>query len=358
MSPADALRRISDHFILADFLGNHTVYSKGVPNPFVMGDTGKLRRDNLTTLCECGLETILANWGPLSVSYGFICDALSKAIVKYQDPMKPSHHRFDLGAAADIIVHKWVQEKSPVELAHAIDQYGLPYSRMITYSESPYICLALSDHEVSHASPRKAFYENRYTGKKGVKPQYLQYASPQAKEKARKELEANGLPVPWEGAGYPTYHGGGAQQYHHRRVSKYTMLSDWLMDLQSIATGGKNVPAITNAAVMDAFAAAGMVYDALIDTTEVDRLSIVSSYVSRLNPNHDSANDWYTPDISFVVAAPVKVSAKAYLNRIKAAGIPSVKCATGTAIDGTTTLIKITLNVDEVLGADEWPTPL
>lgn len=358
MSPADALRRISDHFVLADFLGNHTVYSKGLPNPFVGGDTEKLRNDNLTTLCECGLETVLENWGPLSISYGYICDELSKAIVKYQDPMKPSHHRFDLGAAADIIVHDWVRDESPIALAHAIDQYGLPYSRMITYSESPYICLALSDHEVSHASPRKAFYENRYMGVKGAKPQYLQYASPQAKEKARKELASRGLPVPWEGNGYPTYHGGGTQQYHHRRVSKYTMLSDWLLDLQSIASGGKNTPAISNAAVMDAFAAAGMVYDALIDMTDVKRLSIVSGYVSRLNPNHDPENDWHESEISFCVVAPLRVEPKAYVKRIKNAGIPSVRCTTGLGYDSQTTLVKIMLNVDRVLGAEDWPSPL
>lgn len=357
MNPEVPFTRVSDHFLLLDFLGNHSVYAKGLPNPFVGGQTEKLKRDNLTTLCECGLETILANWGPLSVSYGYISDQLSRAIVKYQDPDKPSHHRFDLGAAADIVVHRWVAESSPIELAHAIDQYGIPYSRLITYSESPYLCLALSDAEVSQAKPRKAFYENRYEGVRGAKPKYLQYSSPQAKTKAFAELQKTGLAHPWEGRGYPTYHGGGFKQYHHHRVSKYTMVSDWLFDLQSIATGAKNVPALTNAAVMDAFAAAGMVYDAMIDLSDYLRFSIVGGYVSRSNPSFDEANTWAGEDISFVIACPAKATPKAFCKLVREMGLPSVHVATGVAY-GSVTLIKVMLNVGEVLGSESWPAPL
>ncbi|MGZ7230907.1 hypothetical protein ACXWOM_10635, partial [Streptococcus pyogenes] len=76
--------------------------------------------------------------------YGFISPELSRKIVKYQDPDKPSHHRWDLGAAADICVHDWVQTLAPgavgttgapvhFALRHLRD---LPISRLITYSES------------------------------------------------------------------------------------------------------------------------------------------------------------------------------------------------------------------------------
>lgn len=103
--------RVSDHFVLSDFLGNHSVYSRGYANDFDFDapDVGK-KLTNLSALCE-QLEVVVDRWGPLSVSYGYISPELSRRIVKYQDPDMPSHHRFDLGAAADVCVHDFVAGK-------------------------------------------------------------------------------------------------------------------------------------------------------------------------------------------------------------------------------------------------------
>lgn len=312
--------RLSSHFLLSDFLGNHSVYSRGLPNVYEgSGDSDDIRMRNAHALTNYGLELILAQFGPLSVSYGFISPALSKEIVKYQDPDKPSHHRWDLGAAADIVSHDWVQggyltewhtydhaaaANSPITLAHEIDRMDVAYSRIITYSESPYICVALSDEEIANSQPRKAFYENRFMGKAKVKPKYISLATEAARERHFADLVKSGLPVNWEGAGYPTYHGGGREQYHHMRVSRYTMVSDFLFDLQSIANGKKNVPSLNDDRVQDAFAAAGLVYDALITGTNMRRLSITKGYVSHLNPYSEPENDWRGNSIMFEVAAP------------------------------------------------------
>lgn len=311
--------RLSKHFVLSDFLGCHSVYAKGYPNPFVMDDTAEEKLENATALCVEALEPVLQEFGPLSVGYGYISPDLSRRIVKYQDPEKPSHHRFDLGAAADICVHNWVcgdskavgdlflpesARGSPIALAHGFEFFEIPYSRLITYSESPYVCVAVSAREVVSNRPRKAFYENRYAGKPKAKPTYLQYATPVAKLRALEDLQTNGLAFPWKGGGFPSYHGGGFRQFHHTRVSKYTMLSDWLFDLKSVSDGARNVPSMQLDSVQDAFAAAGIVYDWMVDQSDAKRLSIVSGYVSHTNPNFKRDNDWRTGTITFAVNYP------------------------------------------------------
>lgn len=295
------------------------MYTKGLANPFEFDEFSTLKLDNARTLCQRGLEEILSQFGPISISYGYICSGVSREIVKYQDPDKPSHHQWNLGAACDFIAHRWVSGEfptildlyapdstiaSPIALAHGIDYQNIPYSRLITYSESPYICLALSHAEVRAQRPRKAFYENRYKGVKGGKPDYRQYATSNARQAALEDLQKNGLPVKWEGAGYPTYHGGGFRQHQHRRVSKYTMLSDWLYDYESVRDGVRNVPSLNKGPVLDAFAAAGLVYDWMIETWEIPRASIVAGYVSHTSQNFAPDNDWRGPVISFQVAVP------------------------------------------------------
>lgn len=316
----DPLTRISEHFVLADFLGNQTVYSKGHVNSFARDKASLDKMDNLKALANHALEPILAAYGALSISYGYISPALSESIIKYQDPKKPSHHRFDLGAAVDICVHEWVQglrgpaiedlylpesvRGAPIGLAHCLDMDGIPYSRLITYSESPYLCLAVSSTEVYRDQPRKAFYENRYQGHKGAKPEYIQLSNQGARNRHFAQLQELGLEVDWHGHGYPTYHGGGYCQYQHRRVSRYTMVSDWLLDLQSIANGSKNIPALNDERVLDSFAAAGIVYDFMIGGLGFKRLSIVGGYVCPMNPSFDPANDWTTNEVSFDIVGP------------------------------------------------------
>lgn len=353
--------RVSEHFILADFLGNHSVYSKGFKNSLISDSASLSKMDNLSALCIHGLEPIMRNWGPLTVSYGYISPDVSRQIVGYQDPNKPSHHRFDLGAAADICVHKWVNSKeptmgdlflpdsiygSPITLAHWIDQENIPYSRLITYSESPFICLAVSATEVYQRQPRKAFYENRYQGRKGDKPEYIQLSNQGARDRHFTQLQELGLEHPWEGHGYPTYHGSKRRQYQHMRVSKYTMVSDFLLDLQSIANGAANIPALNLDAVLDSLAAAGMVYDRIIDECGLLRASIVGSYVSHLNPSFDPENDWRTDTIQMTIVPPRDPGELAdHINVYFPDGIAAV-------VEGTT--VTLAIAVDKVLTLPDW----
>lgn len=305
---------LSENFCLADFLGNHSVYSKGLANP---APTDDLRLANATALCNEMLEPIFGILGPMSISYGYISPEVSRRIVTYQDPDKPSHHRFDLGAAADVCVHDWVLGKcaddlagmpwasAPITLAHEIDSgMGLPYSRMITYSESPYICVAASHKEILEGNPRRALYENRYEGQTKAKPKYLTYSSDSAKRNAYNRLIAEGLKHPWQGAGHPTYHGGGFEQYHHMRVSKYTMVSDWLFHLKSISEGQKNIPSLNLEEVQDSLAAAGIIFDWVVATVQSGRVRVAEGYLSHHNTHFSKANDWRSGTIRLLLSHP------------------------------------------------------
>lgn len=319
MALVDPLTRLSRHFILGDFLGNQSVYTKGIANGLDEDDPylrEKLR--NGTVLAERILEPMLAEYGPISISYGFITPELSRRIVTYQDPDKPSHHRWDLGAAADVCVHRWVEgcgredvtANSPAALAAMLvksDGVDYPLSRLITYSESPFLCLAASAREVERYAPRMAVYENRYTGRPKVKPRFLSYGTPGARSRFVQELSADPDALAehgWRGAGYPTHHGGGYQQLHHQRVSKYTMVSDWLHNLQMIANGTRNVPRLSDEATLDGFAAAGIVYDLLVDLTGRDHFSIIEGYAAPGVPSDNPLSDWRQDEISFTVVPP------------------------------------------------------
>jgi hypothetical protein len=258
---------------LSDFIGNHSVFTKGYKNLFVDPTGGKVKEAK--HLCETLLEPLLQEYGPLSVSYGYISPELSKKIVSYQDPTAPSYHRWDKGAAADILLHYplQVQGYSPIEIAHRIDeQYD--YSRMITYSESPFICVATQINEGDN--PRKAFYENRYCGKKGAKPTYIKKSA--TPEGRRKQAAALFLEHDWRGAGYPTYHGGGIRQLQHIRVSKYAVASDFLYSTHAVREGIANVPDMRRDSGV--FEAAGAAYDDLLKTLDTPRISIVRAFES------------------------------------------------------------------------------
>lgn len=305
--------RLSPHFLLSDVMGCSSVYSRGLANVFDKQPGTDVRLTNLRALCENALEPILAEVGPISVTYGFISPEVSRELVTYQDWRKPSHHRADLGAAVDIIPHHFVLQSSAknatnesgAPIMFALEHLdALPLSRLITYSESPCICVAVSAEEVETGTVRGAWYENRYKGAKGQKPQYLKYPSQAARTRALQNLCECGLDHPWSGHGYPTYHGGGRRQLHHIRASRFTMITDFLYDENFVSQGVRNQPSLDNPMVKQGFELAGKAYDYLIQTSGLPRLSIVSGYTSHLSPGWIEERDWRSGDVSFEIVPP------------------------------------------------------
>ena len=270
--------RISEHFLLSDFLFCHSMAVFGHKNVFLDPKNTKIRE--ISHLCSTILEPILEEKGPISVSYGHISDELSHKIVKYQDPKKPSYHRWDWGAAVDICVHDHVlqgQEGAPITLAFGIDE-KYDYSRMITYSESPFVCIATRLSEKNNGA-RRAFYENQYQGTPKVKPKYITYPdNPKTRERL---ASAHTLPCDWRGAGYPTYHGGGIRQAQHVRLGRYATLLDFLYSTQCVNEGVKNNPT-PDVETRRRFFHAGKTFSELLTLSGCKRLSIVRAFESHL----------------------------------------------------------------------------
>jgi hypothetical protein len=193
--------------------------------------------------------------------------------VKYQDPKKPSYHRWDAGAACDVTLHDaLIEGEPPIHSAFWIDE-NLPVSRVITYSESACICVASRYEEVQSGDHRRALYENRYMGER--KPKYISYSSsPSTRRRQKEEAE---LSHGWIGEGYPTYHGGGIKQVQHIRTSEFTLLSDFLFSAEAVRHGYANIP---SQRTMPAYRSAGSFYDGLIALVGVRRLSIIRAYES------------------------------------------------------------------------------
>jgi hypothetical protein len=126
------------------------------------------------------------------------------------------------------------------------------------------------------------------------------------------------------------------------------MVSDWLFDLQTISNGAKNIPALNDQSVLDAFAAAGTVYDHVLKCGP-KRLSIVSGYVSPSNPYFNKDNDWRESDITFDVIPPASISAEVLAQLC-------VQLPEGADCEplGKTGMVRYYVDVDKVLSSPDW----
>lgn len=286
--------RMSEHFMLSDLMGCNSVYAKGLRNVFDRAEKGKLREGR--TLAENLLEPLVQRTR-LSVTYGFISPELSRHIVKYQNPDLPSYHRWDAGAACDVVMHQYIHAGlPPIYGAFWVDD-NLPASRTITYSESPCICVATKAEEIVSGNHRHALYENRYMGER--KPLYVPYS-----KNARTRIEQQAalrLEHDWRGGGFPSYHGGGTRQAQHIRTSKYTLLSDFLMSTQAMTEGHANMPANLSQRGLSRFRRAGRVVDGLLEATGARRFSIVQAFQSE-EWRGDAPGNW--KDGAYLILVP------------------------------------------------------
>jgi hypothetical protein len=264
--------RLSENFLLSDLCGGHSFYVRGIPNVF--DDPTGIKIVEGVCLAETVLEPIVQT-SPISISFGYVGDsAAGKLHGNYPNPDATSLHQWSNGAACDIVVHNLdALDISPITIARAIDE-EFPMNRTITYSESPFICVGTKAAEINSDRPRKAFYENRYEGVYKAKPKFT--TIPQNREAFFRthRLEHN-----WRGGGHPSYHGGGVRQVHHIRTSRFTMLSDFLYSTEALTEGHKNCPTLTEDWVKK-FKRVGTLYDGILTTLGIHRLSIVRAYES------------------------------------------------------------------------------
>lgn len=234
--------RMGDNFVLADFMYNDSVIRKGDAN--YMPDFRKnVRLSAHIYAMSAFANTLVDNFGLCSISYGFISPEQSERRVKWKDPTAPSYHRWDDGCAADFIFHGYARNpndwfSSTVYLSTLIME-KMDVSRMITYSESPYICLSTGTSPTK--AKRNAIYWNVYEGKERTKPAYYSLSKNDI-EKIKNGMNCDKLIVAKalirkhasKGESYPTYHGGGVKQVQHIRLGSYLMLSDILRPIENV----------------------------------------------------------------------------------------------------------------------------
>lgn len=265
--------KVSDYLLLSDLMGCDSVYRYGYRNRISDNEQTKLKEaqnlgETLDLLQDSGL-------GPYAISYGHISDELSCNIVRYQDPKKPSYHRWELGAAADVWFPDAVEEDgAPIYVAHRIHRILESYARMITYAESPWICFATS--LIPDRTDNKAFYENRYIpGER--KPKFITYS------RKNREMQFKQVQVgpEWKGQGYPSYHGGGRKQYHHDYYGNYCHKGMFLYDKYLTHNGVKNLPPHTDKYLMHRWrkcaVMAASAHSVLVECTG-HRVSILRAY--------------------------------------------------------------------------------
>lgn len=282
---------LSDHILLSDMIGCDSVYRHGIPNPVTESDKAKINEGMYLA------ETIepYVKERAVSFTYGYISPGLSRAIVKYQNPNKKSYHRWDDGAACDMVCHNeeslrhehhyvdqpWstvdtARNHYPlVELHRMFGEYGIRWSRAITYAESDVFCIGARRGE-GLTGHRMATYENKFTGER--QPDF---------QKIPAKMFENGIPAPpkdWRGRGWPHTHGGGRRQYEHVRIGSYSLLSDFLYDPICTHKGIPNRPPLgrrmTDRFMLNMFLAS-LAYENLVFAYG-ERLPIVAAYV---NPN-------------------------------------------------------------------------
>ena len=242
--------RIGDNFLLYDLMFCNSMIQKGYGNVFSLSSTSSHTRETLELLGQL-LNLTYENFGAISTTYGYISPDLSRKIVRWKNPNDPSYHRWDDGAAVDIVLHdsprenNWEGSPACTSLAIQLATPAYLIDRIITYSESEGICVAVPNPRRDSAKGNNYYYT--YEGVHGATPKYIRGGKlrdtagveslTESKVEAVKPLiDQHG----WRGQGYPSYHGGGVRQYHHVRLGKYLLLSDTCRNPSMLTVEGRS----------------------------------------------------------------------------------------------------------------------
>ena len=228
-------KRLSSHYVLLDFLADRDVYEAGEPLNFPQVLTDE-NLDGCKKFVDCFLDLLTKKYGPTSIAGGF-----RPKNVRNRGNPDNSPHRWtkQLGTAADIVFHDWVNEdRPPSHLAHEIDNSDLDYDRIISYSGSEYLCLCYRE-----GNNRGALYED-VRARDGSGRRQCHGLTP---EKRRKRRGTTPQPRPcWrraDGQGV----GPKANRFRaqHIRVGRYFVLLDFCRSVEGLRRGIRTVLGVT-----------------------------------------------------------------------------------------------------------------
>lgn len=283
--------RLSKHFLLLDFLNGHTLYSSGVPLSLDQIPPSHIRTGQ--RLCEELLEPMIRAWGPMSISNGFIPTALLSG------RFTPHTWAPRDGAAADIVVHNWVNSGfSPIALVREIIGRQLPFERLITYAGSEVMCVSAGREPRNRA----AVYENiRVPGK--VKPAFKAWH--RGGSYPSHLLNDGGIvnrPDWRRTEGELPYHTKSMLRPQHIRVSRYFLALDFFRNEAAITSGIPWAFTPRKKETLQALCCMGEVLDRVVE--QVGRISVTRGII---RPGDDvmQTHTWEGDEFSIEFALPL-----------------------------------------------------
>lgn len=140
--------RLSDHFLLLDFLYSQPMIDCVVHHrDLVANRIDSIGKDSVEYtegryLCDTILERIVAEHGPVSIAAGLWFSDI-KGFGGAFSATGPHKWMPETGAAADIVVHSWVNdEKSPAKFLGNLHENGIKYHRALSFKGSEFCCIA------------------------------------------------------------------------------------------------------------------------------------------------------------------------------------------------------------------------
>ena len=143
--------RLSKYFLLLDFLYDQSMMDGVVRNgDCIRKKIASIDEDSEVFsegqfLCKSILDRIVKQHGPVSISAGLWFKVLPGQ-GRAHSPSEGGLHRWKecTGAAADLVVHSWVnpkQEKEPSRFEKTLPGRNIEYHRFISYPGSEFFCI-------------------------------------------------------------------------------------------------------------------------------------------------------------------------------------------------------------------------
>lgn len=143
--------RVGKYFMLSDFLYSERAVQKGIPNcPEDLFDGCEVY--SLRQLCAAILDPLVDQFGPTSITYGYLSPELHANLYGPKDSLGlhscvPVGGKAKYAAAADVLVH--AKKDEPRDVLNWIRDNCI-YDRLILYPGSSIVCTAWQDKPRFH----------------------------------------------------------------------------------------------------------------------------------------------------------------------------------------------------------------
>lgn len=173
--------RLSNHFLLLDFLYDQSTIDCVVHcGDKLLERVSSIKDDQEVLvegrhLCETILEPIVKQHGPISIAAGLWFRDLPGQGKAHDTRLAPHEWKKKTGAAADIVVHSWVNdERNPKDFLATLSDKNIKYHRAIPYPGSEFCCVGAQSNDSKGAPPKRqgrpgAWRRKPYTHSHGKK---------------------------------------------------------------------------------------------------------------------------------------------------------------------------------------------